>query len=117
MRTQMYVPERGDRPDVKNVAVVITDGVSNINARRTVPEAESARGAGIHIYAIGIGLADTTELDGIASRPINENRFTVQDFKELRGLRDKVFTSFCPVVTTPVPRTLPPKVQGKLHGL
>ena len=95
MRTQMYTAANGDRPDVPNVAIVITDGVSNINSRRTIPEAEQARAEGIHIYAIGIGLSDTTELDGIASKPVDDNRFSVQEFSELRTLRDKVFASLC----------------------
>ena len=95
MWSEMYTPQNGDRPDIPNVAIVITDGVSNINSRRTIPEAEQARAKGIHIYAIGIGLTDTTELDGIASKPVEENRFSVQDFSELRNLRTKVFTALC----------------------
>ena len=96
MRTQMYTEANGDRPGVPNVAIVITDGVSNINSRRTIPEAEQARAEGIHIYAIGIGLTDTTELDGIASQPASENSFAVQEFSELRNLRDTLFSAFCP---------------------
>ena len=92
---QMFRPENGDRPHVENMAIIITDGVSNINARRTIPEAEQARAEGIHIYVIGIGLTDTREIDGIASKPVEENRFTVQEFSELTALRDKVFQSFC----------------------
>ena len=92
---QMYSPQNGDRPHVRNIAIVITDGVSNINARRTIPEAVQARAAGIHIYVIGIGLTDTKEIDGIASPPIEENRFTVDEFSELRALRSKIFQSFC----------------------
>ena len=95
MRTVMFTAANGDRPGVPNVAIVITDGVSNINARRTIPEAEEARAEGIHIYAIGIGLTDTTELDGIASKPVDENRFSVQDFSELRTLRSQVFSALC----------------------
>jgi Mg-chelatase subunit ChlD len=95
MRTQMFTVGNGDRPDVDNIAVVVTDGISNINARRTIPEAEQARSDGIHIYAIGIGLSETTELDGIASKPVDENRFAVQDFSELRDLRQKVFSALC----------------------
>ncbi|KAH9490805.1 Collagen alpha-4(VI) chain [Bulinus truncatus] len=95
MRSVMFTPENGDRPGVDNVAVVVTDGVSNINSRRTVPEAEQARAKGIHIYAIGIGLTDAKELDGIASKPVDENRFAVQDLTELRGLRQKVFSALC----------------------
>ena len=95
MRSVMFTQQNGDRPGVDNVAVVLTDGVSNINSRKTVPEAEQARAEGIHIYAIGIGLTDTKELDGIASKPIDENRFAVQDFSELRDLRQKVFSALC----------------------
>ena len=96
MRTEMYSRQNGDRPTVPNICIVITDGVSNINYRRTIPEAEQARNDGIHIYVIGIGLTDTTEIDGIASRPIEENRFAIQEFSELRSLRDQVFAAFCP---------------------
>ena len=32
---------------------MITDGVSNVNYRRTIPEADSAKMKGIEIYAIG----------------------------------------------------------------
>ncbi|GFR78016.1 collagen alpha-3(VI) chain [Elysia marginata] len=95
MRTQMFTRANGDRPGVENICIVVTDGVSNINARRTIPEAEQARGEGIHIYAIGIGLSDTRELDGIASKPVEENRFAVQEFSELRDLRHKVFSALC----------------------
>ena len=95
MRTDMFTRQNGDRPDVENICIVVTDGVSNINARRTIPEAEQARGEGIHIYAIGIGLSDTRELDGIASKPVEENRFAVQEFTELQDLRHKVFSALC----------------------
>ena len=95
MSDVMYTPGNGDRPDVENICIILTDGVSNINSRRTIPDAEAARAKGIHIYAIGIGLTETRELDGIASRPVDEYRFAVDDFAELDGLEEKVFTAFC----------------------
>ena len=95
MRTEMFTAGNGDRAGVPNVAIVITDGVSNINARRTVPEAEQARADGIHIYSIGIGLTDTQELDAMASRPVEDNRYSVQDFNQLRSLRDDIFHALC----------------------
>ena len=100
MRSVMYTQENGDRPGVDNICIVVTDGVSNINSRRTIPEAEQARADGIHIYAIGIGLTDTKELDGIASKPVEENRFAVQEFTELRDLRQKVFSALCKYLPT-----------------
>ena len=53
MHSQVFVRNRGDRPDADNIAFMITDGVSNINSRRTIPEANRAKGKGIEVYAIG----------------------------------------------------------------
>ena len=52
-RTQMFTPERGDRPGVPNYLVVLTDGKSN-NPEQTWLEAREAREQGI-ITTIGIG--------------------------------------------------------------
>ena len=96
MRNTMFSVENGDRDNVRNIAVVVTDGVSNINSHQTLMEAEKAKKADIHIYAIGVGLSETDELEQIASSPTQENKFAVQDFDELHGLRAKVFKEFCP---------------------
>ncbi|CAG2211146.1 unnamed protein product [Mytilus edulis] len=85
MRVDTFTADNGDRPDVKNIAIIITDGVSNVNAETTIPEAEKARDVGIHIYAIGIGLSNLTELHGIASVPAKDNSLDVQSFDELKG--------------------------------
>ena len=53
MHSQIFDRARGDRPDADNIAFMITDGISNINSRRTIPEAANARQKGIKIYAIG----------------------------------------------------------------
>lgn len=95
MRTKMFSVSNGDRKDVANIAMIITDGVSNINSRRTIPEAREAHRAGIHVYAIGIGLRDTRELDAMASPPAEDNSFKVKEFSELSGLKPKLFTSVC----------------------
>ena len=96
MRTKMFTIENGDRPEIKNIGIIITDGVSNIEHYETVPQAHLAQDAGIHIYAIGVGLAETTELERISSSPSEENTFVVQNFDELDVLMYKVFEQFCP---------------------
>ena len=40
MRTEVYTTARGDRSDVKNVAVVVMDGPSNRDQHLTIPNAE-----------------------------------------------------------------------------
>ena len=44
--------QRG-REDVKHVAILLTDGVSNLDERRTVTEAEEAKGEQIKIFVVG----------------------------------------------------------------
>lgn len=96
LRTEMFLEKNGDRPSVRNIAVVVTDGVSNVRARRTIPEANLAKADGIHIYTVGIGLADLWELDGMATPPAEENRFSVRDFDGLSTLQEELSSSICP---------------------
>lgn len=95
MASQMFGTS-ADRDDAPNIGIIVTDGVSNINSRRTIPEAVEARKKGIHIYTIGIGLTDTKEVFAIATPPHQENSFNVQSFDELRGLDQQIFSSICP---------------------
>lgn len=92
MRTEMFAAENGARADASKVAIVITD-VSNINYHKVVPEAEVARDNGIVMLAIGVGLSNTRELDGIAGLP--ENRLDIDRFDELEFKLDTFFRSVC----------------------
>ncbi|XP_059165052.1 uncharacterized protein LOC131947771 [Physella acuta] len=95
MRTTMFSLEHGDRPNITNIAVVITDGQSNRNSERTIPEADAAKAQGIPIYAIGVGGGVTDELDNMASKPLEDYRFGVTDYKQLKNLRHKLFSVIC----------------------
>lgn len=95
MHETMFTRGNGDRRGVPNICIIITDGVSNINFARTLPEAEKARKKGIHIYAVGIALQDLKEVNGIASEPASENVFSVNTFDELEGLDETIFESTC----------------------
>ena len=53
MRTVQFTPERGDRPDAPNVAVVITDATSNKDQNLTIPEALAAQAAGVAVFTFG----------------------------------------------------------------
>ncbi|XP_056013502.1 cartilage matrix protein-like isoform X2 [Ostrea edulis] len=93
----MFTEGNGDRPGVPNICIIMTDGVSNINYRRTIPEAKEARQKGIHIYVIGIGLKDLKEVNEIVSEPASLNVFAVNTTDELEGLEEKVLVTSCPV--------------------
>ncbi|KAK3799727.1 hypothetical protein RRG08_017428 [Elysia crispata] len=94
-RTEMFTAANGDRPDAQNVCLLVTDGVSNYNSVDTIPEAESARAAGIRIYAIAIDLLNEDELDHVVGEPVDERRFDVPDFLSLTDLRRQIYPELC----------------------
>lgn len=95
MRTQMFKTRKGDRDGVQNYAILVTDGVSNINEKQVAQEAKNARAENIHIYAVGIGLYDTSELVAIATPPANKNSFVVENFDKLLDVPKKMFKGNC----------------------
>lgn len=93
MRNDMFAKENGARDKASKVAIIITDGTSNINYHKTISEAELARKSGVVILAIGVGLTNTIELDGIAGLP--ENKLTIERFEDLEYKLDTFFRSIC----------------------
>ena len=53
MRKNMFTPLNGDRSGDPNIAIVITDGRSNIDRFKTIPAADDAKRSGIDIFAVG----------------------------------------------------------------
>ena len=76
-------------------AIIITDGLSNVNAEQTIPEAELARKQGVHIFAIGIGVSDGWELRGMASEPVDNNAYMLQQYSDLWNISDKLLGATC----------------------
>jgi len=67
---QVFTQAGGDRSGVRNVMVVASDGLSNVNPQRTVPEADLARQRGIEIFSAAIGKdVSRQEMEAIASKP------------------------------------------------
>ena len=77
MTSQVYTGNSslsGDRPAVRNIAVVLTDGKSTVNADDTLPAAEAAQAAGVQIFSIGITPnVSVSGLSTSASRPTSRS--------------------------------------------
>lgn len=99
LRRGVFVQEGGARRTdmaIPRVAVVITDGRSNVNQSLTIPSAMALRMEGVTVYSVGIGNnIDMEELDAIASSP--ENVMLVQNFDvtEFDGLRSRITDDAC----------------------
>ena len=86
----------GERPDVPNVAVVITDGCTNIDPDRTVPNALAAKAGGNHMISIGIGgNTNEVELRAMASDPQSENVLFADSWTDLPGIVDGLVAATC----------------------
>ena len=74
----------GDRPNVPNILIVITDGQSTDQAA-TLQQAKNLHNLGVNVLAVGVGdSVDQTELAGIASSA--QNVYTVSNFDALTTL-------------------------------
>ncbi len=84
LREQLFSTANGARSNVGKVAVLLTDGASNIQTTETVPEALAVKIAGIKTFVIGIGSnLDIIELEGIASSPLDSFLMYVTNFQAL----------------------------------
>uniref|UniRef100_A0A0B7BC59 Uncharacterized protein n=1 Tax=Arion vulgaris TaxID=1028688 RepID=A0A0B7BC59_9EUPU len=95
VHSSLFAYERGNRPDVPDYLIIITDGLSNINHEATIPEAEYVRQQGIHIFAIGVGVGDLWELNGIASKPSDRNVFQIRSWDGLLSISDELIDRTC----------------------
>ncbi|KAK2161998.1 hypothetical protein NP493_1548g00037 [Ridgeia piscesae] len=81
------------RPDVQQIAILLTDGVSNVDAGRTIPEADAAKDEDIEIFVVAVGDADQDEVRRIASDP--RWLFNVTDFTALNSLTMDIIEETC----------------------
>ena len=77
---------------VPNVAVVLTNGISNAETAEVVGSAERLRNSGTKVLSVGIGSkGNPAAVDGIPNQPVALNRFRVGGFYELPDVANKVF--------------------------
>lgn len=92
-RTEVFGTS-SDRPNVQNIAVVITDGRSRL-PDETAQEALALRATGARVFGIGVGNVDPSEISVIASDPDEEYAFQVDDFDALAAIKDAVMDATC----------------------
>ena len=98
---ELYTEAGGNRPNVKKLLFLITDGrqnPDNINGVRLDPakEAEKLHLSNVQIYAVGIGSkVNITELEAITKDP--KKVYPAKDFEELTSTEfvSKVSKQLC----------------------
>lgn len=77
MNDQVFTFEHGDRADVHNVAILLTDGQSNVNASGTILEAKRAKRLGVRLFVIGLtNNILMNELKRMSSQPLTTHLFS-----------------------------------------
>ena len=97
MREKMFTAARGDRENVTNIAIVLTDGGTNTPDKvEVLEEVYEAKKAGIHFIIVGVGKwVDEYELNAMASAPYAVNRILVPDVRELITKKEEVQQLAC----------------------
>lgn len=118
-RTQLFNGSPGDRPDVTDVILLLTDGKSNVDADKTIPIANDLRQDGINVISIGITEeADVNEVRAVSSLPQiqNLNYFLSEDALQLEEIYGVVQSSICaegpPPTPDPTPAPTPAPTQA-----
>ena len=95
MRTDIFTSGRGDRSDVPNIGVVITDGRSN-DRSATILAASNARKQDMTLITVGVGPnLDHSELLAVASYPSGKNYFKSNNFNTLDNLASNLISAIC----------------------
>ena len=102
-REECFNAGNGDRPNVQNLAIFISDGVPYPPERRdpAITEAEALKNAGVSVVAIGVtAVIDEDLLRTISSPPqmLDQNYFIAADFTALAEIRRAVGEGTCNVV-------------------
>ncbi|KAL3856131.1 hypothetical protein ACJMK2_015324, partial [Sinanodonta woodiana] len=84
LRTEYFTERSGDRSDVPNIAILLTDGESTLMAD-TVNEANLNKETGLSMFAVGIGHnVIQEELTLIASAPKADFMYILENVTELQ---------------------------------
>lgn len=95
LRDNMFSDGNGDRRNVFNIAVILTDGASN-NKDETLKQAFEAKKKGIHVIVVAIGSwTDNEELIGMSTFPYEKNVVRVNNVAALDTIRGRLRDLLC----------------------
>ncbi|CAL1541804.1 unnamed protein product [Lymnaea stagnalis] len=93
-RNEVLIPARGDRPDVPDQVILLTDGESTIKAATRAETTLLKKRPGLKIIVLGIGeRLDDKELLEIATSP--ELKHVVTNFSNLSGMLKDLESATC----------------------
>ncbi|XP_028275079.1 uncharacterized protein LOC114444595 isoform X3 [Parambassis ranga] len=92
VRETIFQSSRGSRPNVPRVIILITDGQLSDDFE---DPATRLRNADVDIFAVGVKDAVRSELEAIATEPVETHVFTVEDFDGFHRISKELTQSIC----------------------
>uniref|UniRef100_A0A8C7UQF0 Collagen, type XII, alpha 1b n=1 Tax=Oncorhynchus mykiss TaxID=8022 RepID=A0A8C7UQF0_ONCMY len=92
VREKVFLANRGSRPNVPRVTILITDGKSSDSFK---DPATKLKKADVEIFAVGVKDAVRSELEAIANEPVETHVYTVEDFDAFQRISKELTQSIC----------------------
>ncbi|CAL1574935.1 unnamed protein product [Knipowitschia caucasica] len=97
---KVFTSDSGMRRNVPKVLVVVTDGRSQDDVKKS---AEKLQHAGYSVFVVGVADVDTSELRLIGSKPSERHVFVVDDYDAFAKIQDNLITFICETATSTCP--------------
>ena len=116
LRTTVFTANNGDRPDVNNVGIIITDGQSQ-DRQATATAALALKKAGVRMFAIGLtDQIQASELKAIASQPTSEHYFNRTSISMVQTVTSQLLWSVCHSSCPSLPAGTPDGTSACRHN-
>jgi len=92
-REVMFAVENGARPGASRKLILLTDGESILDDVE-IP-ARKLRNSDVEIFTIGVGHALQSELEMIASSPVDKHVIMIDSFDNINGIRKRFLKTLC----------------------
>ena len=93
IQTEVLLKKKGERPDVPNLLILVTDSASSSDMSEIIKESAVMKSSGTSIFAIGVKDANMKEIEALANDPAAEYSFVgkkYDDFTKSTELREKL---------------------------
>ena len=108
--TTQFGPGTGDRPNVPNYIIILTDGAASYDRSIVLNAVRKAESAGFTIFAIGYGPADRNVLTDLTGGN-SDQVFHTQDYQDLVRMIETIVHLVCDQAIPPSPVTPGPTPQ------
>jgi collagen type VI alpha len=101
LRRSMFTTANGDRPNARNIAVIVANADSTVDSILTVAEAIQNRIDGTLLLTVAVEkqMSYSLEFESITSFPRDKNMFKAASFTTLPSLAPAVIAAFCQNIT------------------